>query len=740
MLLTCKYCGGELEITANETVTTCKYCRTAQTLPKTSDEGAHNLFNRANNLRRRCEFDKAEALYEKIIESNETEAEAYWCLILCKYGIEYVEDPKSKKMLPTCHRASYSSVIADEDYKSALEYADAESRALYEQQAKEIDRIQKNILALSENEESYDIFICYKETDDNGKRTRDSVTASEIYYELTDAGYKVFYAAITLEGKLGSEYEPIIFAALNSAKVMLAVGSKPEYFNSVWVKNEWSRFLKIIKNDRKRLLIPCYRDMDAYDLPEEFAHLQAQDMSKIGFVSDIIRGIKKVIKSEEPEKTAVRETIVKETVINNLPSGDSPGAANVDALLKRVFIFLEDGDFKSANEYCEKVLDIDPENALAYLGKLMAEQKVKNRDSLKKCKKSFAGSGNYQRAVRYADSELKAELTDCVKHIVYTEGAEAMKSAKNETDFKEAEKIFRSVSDYKDADALALKCAEKAAESKKIAEMAKSAAEAKQRKEEEEKRREERRLLEEKIRLAKKKRNRRIAVALVAILLIGAAVVSNLYVIPAVKTNNFISEYGQAVYDKYGFVAKGEYITFGSYEQDADQSNGKEAIEWLVLDVKDGRALLISRYALDWKQFHPGDYGTWSGSAIRHWLNTEFRIAAFTEEELSAVPEVTNVNKNEDDTVDRVFLLSTTERDTYLKSKSKRKCEHTPYAVSKGAYVYKHNLGGKNNCIWWLRTSNEDVAVCVDIKGEGYTSEKSAYFAVRPAIWIDLKA
>ena len=134
--------------------------------------------------------------------------------------------------------------------RRALEYApDNYSRELYEKQAREIAEIQKGILAISRNEQPFDVFICYKETDSNGQRTQDSVIANDIYYQLKDAGYKVFYAAITLEGKLGSAYEPIIFAALNSAKVMLAIGTNPEYFNAVWVKNEWSRFLKIIKKN-----------------------------------------------------------------------------------------------------------------------------------------------------------------------------------------------------------------------------------------------------------------------------------------------------------------------------------------------------------------------------------------------------------------------------------------------------------------------------------------------------------
>ncbi len=71
--------------------------------------------------------------------------------------------------------------------------------------------------------------------------------------------------------------EPYIFAALNSARVMVVIGTRPEYYNAVWVKNEWSRYLALIKGGAKKVLIPAYRDMDLYDLPEEFSHLQAQE-------------------------------------------------------------------------------------------------------------------------------------------------------------------------------------------------------------------------------------------------------------------------------------------------------------------------------------------------------------------------------------------------------------------------------------------------------------------------------
>lgn len=450
-LFKCKMCGADLEITEGASIAKCAYCRTTQTVPKTVDDSLQNLFNRANALRMKGEFDKAEKLYERIIQEDPTQSEAYWGLILCKYGIEYVDDPATGNKVPTCHRASYDSIVADDDFKTALENCDASQRVIYEEQAKEIDRIQKEILALAQKEESYDVFICYKETDENGKRTRDSVIANDIYYQLTSEGFKVFYAAITLEGKLGSAYEPIIFAALNSAKVMLAIGTKPEYFNAVWVKNEWSRFLKIIKRDHTKLLIPCYRDIDAYDLPEEFAHLQAQDMAKIGFINDIVRGIKKVVKKEEP-KTVEPKTIVKETVVT------AAAAPNIAPLLKRAFMSLEDGDFSNADKFCEQVLNQDPENAQAYLGKLMVDLKVKHQSDLAKYASPFNKNKNYQKIVRFAEAPLVEELKGYInaikdrnsKESIYLQAMSDFNS--NEiARIQNAAKAFESIGEHKDS-------------------------------------------------------------------------------------------------------------------------------------------------------------------------------------------------------------------------------------------------------------------------------------------------
>ena len=456
----CKMCGASLEVN-NESTVQCKYCDSMQTLPKLTDDRISNLYDRANHFRRNNEFDKAANTYEKILNEDKTDAEAYWSLVLCRYGIEYVEDPVTHKRIPTVNRTQFTSIYDDDNYKMAINYSDASQRSVYEAEAKAINDIQKGILAISQKEKPFDVFICYKETDNNGKRTPDSVLANDLYHQLTNEGFKVFFSRITLEDKLGEAYEPYIFAALNSAKVMVVLGTKAEYFNAVWVRNEWSRYLSLIKSGGERILIPAYKDMDPYDLPEEFSHLQAQDMSKLGFMQDLIRGIKKLTVKDEPKVT----TVVKErTVVNG-------GGGNVDTLLKRVEIFLGDRDFKSANEYCEKVLDIDPENALAYLGKLQAEFLCPQRASLKTLSKSFKESLNYQKVLRYGDDSLKDELSiylaEVNNRIEYNNKKQIYDKARNSKrsdsifDINKAIGLFKSIDGFEDVDTQIKECEQK---------------------------------------------------------------------------------------------------------------------------------------------------------------------------------------------------------------------------------------------------------------------------------------
>ena len=258
----------------------------------------------------------------------------------------------------------------------------------------------------------------------------------------------MFCSRITLEDKIGQKYEPYIFAALNSAPVMIALGTRPEYFNAVWVRNEWSRFLNLIKNGAKKFLIPAFKDMSPHELPDELSHLQAQDMGKIGAVQDLIRGVKKLIRSDSQKTEKV------------IITGNQPASA---PLLKRAFMFLEDGDFENAGIYCERVLDIDPENAEAYLAKLMVEKRVKSRSDLANCAQPFDDSRNYRNAIRFGDDKLISELEEYINNIRERVEQESYNKAVQEMDsanYQQAIEFFKSIEGFRDSSALIKKCQE----------------------------------------------------------------------------------------------------------------------------------------------------------------------------------------------------------------------------------------------------------------------------------------
>lgn len=702
----CKMCGGTLEINNEETVAICEYCGTKQTIPKLSDEKRANLYDRANHFRRNDEFDKAMNMYEQILSEDGEDAEAYWSIVLCRYGIEYVEDPVSHKRVPTVNRTQFTSIFKDEDYKSAIRYADSYQREVYEAEAKAIDEIQKGILAISENEEPFDIFICYKETDSSGKRTPDSVLATELYHELTEVGFKVFFSRITLENKLGEEYEPYIFAALNSSKVMVVLGTRTEYFNAVWVKNEWSRYLALINGGAKKLLIPAYRDMDPYDLPEEFSHLQAQDMSKLGFMQDIIHGIRKVVTTDiySDEKINENKTI-------------NSGNASIEPLLERAFMFLEDGEWQRADEFCETVLNQDPKNAQAYLGKLMAEMEAYNISELADCGEPFDANSNYRKIMRFGDAELKGTLKNCVEYIyarnendeAYEKALFAMSIGDKEL-ITDAEEVFESMSEWRDS-------AEKAAECRRMLQEIEEKEAAK--------------LEESRLKKIKEKKIKKIVgIMLLSVLIFGIIVFAVILL---------------TMYKPIDEADVGDLIKFGTYEQDYNEANGKEDIVWKVVDKNKNKIFVVSKYALDCQQYGKqfNESVSWEESYIRGWLNENFYNEAFTAEEKEKI-----ILRSDIGTDDKVLLLSTGEAEKYFDSDSARKVKATKYAIANGAISYNMKNGEiivrrNGDCVWWLYSV--DSRVKVPYVGEsGFISYEGNYadasfYAVRPAIWIEVE-
>ena len=402
-----------LEVEPGTTVATCDYCHSTQTLPRLDDGKRAGLFRRGNELRRAYEFDRAAELFGKVLDEDAGDAEAYWSLALCRYGVVYVEDPRTHDMVPTVNRMQTKGITADADYRQALECAGAAQREVLKGQAAQIAEIQRGISEVAAKDEPYDVFICYKDSDASGGRTDDSLIAGEIYDTLRRDGLRVFYSRESLKGMLGSAFEPHIFAALHSARVMVAVGTSKEHLESPWVRNEWSRYLALCDEDRGLTFVPAFKGMSAGELPAEFGSIQGQDLEALGGMQDLIRYIEG--RFEVPERSTSYRGAAARGSASVPPRGGSRGSrrrepvpvpaaslASVESLTQRMDIFIEDGDFEEAIDYANRVLDADPKNVDAYMGLALCDEEVNSREEFYALEEGALDNDNFAKAVRYS--------------------------------------------------------------------------------------------------------------------------------------------------------------------------------------------------------------------------------------------------------------------------------------------------------------------------------------------------
>ena len=606
-----------------------------------------------------------------------------------------------------------------------MENSDALSRSVYREEAKYIEEIRKGIIEVSGREEPYDIFICYKETAEDGQRTLDSVLAQDIYDELTGKGYRVFFSRITLEDKLGVEYEPYIFAALNSAKIMLAFGTSYDYYNAVWVKNEWSRYLKLMAADKSRHLIPCYKDIDAYDIPKEFAKLQAQDLGKVGATQDLLRGIDKIMGRDAASGNGLAAG--QQAAIQQVASG----GPNVDALLKRGYDSLEDGAFDEAKTFFNDALNSNAESPEAYLGLFMAEIKAKDRLAAQQnyVAGDYTQNRYWKRAKQYAVGELANTLKqwDSLREERLQREADAAQKAKEAADLKARE--------------------EEETRKKKLAQIKKLQEQLRAGNFEmtDEEKAEYERLNAEAARLEELIASKRVQLA-------GLGLFKG-------KEKKEL----QAQIDRLALaVCKvGDVVKFGRYEQ----GNDAAPVEWQVIDKQNKKALLISKYVIDFKPFdNTPTYITWENCDLRKWLNTGFPDTAFSEAEQRQIIEAKcPVDKNpdyntaiENATTDKVILLSITEVEKYFKSDADRKAAPTAYAKKQGAVtldkldildksdIFK-TAEGEACTLWWLRSPGSISGCAAYVSTDGSVNSHGIRMVgtnggVRPALWIDLES
>ncbi|MBR1625463.1 MAG: toll/interleukin-1 receptor domain-containing protein, partial [Clostridia bacterium] len=259
-------------------------------------EHSIELWNAFDRLRKN-DFDEAHDLFTSVLAKDKRSHRAFFGRALADNAISFLENSTGKKV-PICHNISENSFCQNEDYLNAIKNAPTEIVDGYKSMVMHIEAIRKEWIEKARKEKPYDVFICYKDKEEDGTtRTKDSYDISELCSELEKQNLNVFCARKSLVDKISEQYEPYIYNALKTSPVMIVYGSNPDYFRSAWVKNEWNRFLKLIElkqKDEKSLII-VYNGVNVSDLPEKLRIRQCMDKNSLTFFNDLMRHIGKLV-------------------------------------------------------------------------------------------------------------------------------------------------------------------------------------------------------------------------------------------------------------------------------------------------------------------------------------------------------------------------------------------------------------------------------------------------------------
>ncbi len=266
-ILKCTVCGGELAQEKGK-LWRCRHCATSYWFENYVSEKTAFRLNSGNDERLNYYFDDALEKYELVLEEEPASSEANWGALLSFYGIRYEKDKDGDRYLPTCYRFREIPIPQCAYYRSLI--------TQQKEQAEELETLRRKIAKVMKTIPPYDVFICYKRKESDGRTdTKEAAWGREIYERLTsERKLNVFFAEKTLEGS-NKDWEPHIYSALRSAKLMLVLADSEEHVKAAWVKNEWKRFAQYIKEGEEKVIRTVCGKIDPTDLVRELRTTQA---------------------------------------------------------------------------------------------------------------------------------------------------------------------------------------------------------------------------------------------------------------------------------------------------------------------------------------------------------------------------------------------------------------------------------------------------------------------------------
>ena len=407
--LVCKICGGTINADESGKAGVCPHCGLRIMYPRSDIK----KLNRINYLRNIFRFDEGLAIAKELISANPDDSEAYWAALLCEYGVQYVREGTTR--LAVCRKdiSALPALKESEHYKHAMYYLTEEHHTDYDNLASQLEDSISITRTILNQDKKYDVFILSRD----GISVDDDLDGDKIYLRFTaNLGFSVFYAPEMLKEMDAVERAAHIIYGLKNSRIMIPGFKTKDDVYDGFLTYAVNMFCADMKGKEDSLIFPVFngKALDFQQLPEALVWCdEIFDSSNDDFMREISDKVESILK---PEVNAiVPDDIVTAT------------AANKENLVKRAYMFLEDGEFDTADSYFDKILDIDIEDSRAYIGKLLAECKLRHEEDIRTLPQTVPDDKNYKKALRFATPEQKAHyesLNNTIVNRIESERAE----------------------------------------------------------------------------------------------------------------------------------------------------------------------------------------------------------------------------------------------------------------------------------------------------------------------------
>ncbi len=398
--MNCRTCGSPFVFPSGVAIRECPNCGTSHGRPQSEGTLELDVLCRANTERAALQFDEAVEDYRSVLLRHPDEHEALWGLVLCKYGVEFIIDPRTRERRATLHKRRRQPITEDNDFRLACARAPREMAEQYAADAAYIEQIQRELgRGEATAAPEFEIFLCYKGSAAEGHGyAREHDYARDLYYKLGAEGYRVFFANDTLKHVAGADYEANIFRALQSAKVMLVICSDPANLSTPWVRSEWMRFLRRVDEGEKCRLIPLlYDGCDPYALPAEFQrrNLHALRMDELDSLDNLRVNLQQLVERKAAQHAEAQHA-----------------AEELTKALLPLEYQLGNSEWNNAVRTADELITRYPECSQVYVYKLMAKMRATELDELREIIQPFEEEIEWKWALRYANREEKVALAN----------------------------------------------------------------------------------------------------------------------------------------------------------------------------------------------------------------------------------------------------------------------------------------------------------------------------------------